>query len=86
MKNVKDAAQSAGANTTDISNRLSNYKDQVQDAAEKAGTNLRDYYEQKRSELSELADDFSTTVRNKPIQTSLIAVAFGFLLGKLLSR
>lgn len=86
MKNVNELSNKAKREDSDVSDRLSNFKHQVEDAAHDAGRSLRNFYDEKRGELQELSEEFSATVRRRPIQTSLAALAFGYLLGRLFSH
>ena len=87
MKNVNDLQNKAKRDDAldNVSERLTRFKGDIQDAAQDAGRSIRSYYDEKRSELSELADEYSATVRRRPIQTTLVAAAFGYLIGRLLT-
>ena len=87
MKNVNDLQnkQNRDEAIDDVSKRLTKFKGEIQDAAQDAGTRIRSYYDEKRSELSELTDDLSAQVRRRPIQSTLVAAAFGYLIGRLLT-
>jgi len=87
MKNVNDLANKAKRDETldNVGERLTKFKGDIQDAAQDAGRSIRTYYDEKRSELSELADEYSAQVRRRPIQSTAVAIAFGYLIGRLLS-
>ncbi len=88
MKNVNDLATKEKRDEAidDVGARLTRFKGDIQDAAQSAGSSIRSYYDEKRSELNELADEYSAQVRRRPIQTTVVAAAFGYLLGRLFSR
>ena len=85
MKNVNEGPNKAAkrAQTQDISERITKFRGDIEDAAHEAGRTIKTIYDEKRSEVNEWLDDYSATVRRRPIQTSLIVLACGYLLGKL---
>lgn len=87
MKNVNELSNKAKREDAldNVGERLTKFKGDLTDAASDAGRSIRNYYDEKRSELSELADEYSAQVRRRPIQSTAVALAFGYLLGRLIS-
>lgn len=54
--------------------------------AREAGAKVRNMLNDTSSEVSQLAHTVETRVNEKPVQSSLIALGIGFVLGALLSR
>lgn len=88
MKNVNDLSSKSKRDDAleDVSTRISKFKGEIETAAHDAGRNIKDYYEEKRSELNELADDLTAHVRRKPLQATLAAAAVGYILARLFRR
>lgn len=64
----------------------SNAKHDLAEMAHDAGTKVRHLFDSASSEISHATDVVSAQVRNKPLQSSLIALTAGFVLGALLRR
>lgn len=54
--------------------------------AREAGAKVRSMLDEASSEVSHVAQAVETRVNEKPMQSSLIALGIGFVLGALLSR
>jgi ElaB/YqjD/DUF883 family membrane-anchored ribosome-binding protein len=61
-------------------------KGDLRDAANTAGRKVRKLFDTTREELSQATDTVTTQIRNKPVQSSLIALAAGVVLGALIRR
>lgn len=55
-------------------------------AANKAGRKIRAYFDHASDEVTHAADVVKTQIRTKPVQSSLMALAAGFVLGALYRR
>ena len=60
--------------------------DDVRDTAEAAGRKVRALFDNASEELARAGDTLAEQIKNKPLQSSLIAVGIGFVIGSLLSR
>lgn len=61
-------------------------KDSSVERARAAGTRVRNLVEEAKDEATQLAHVVETRVNEKPMQSSLIALGAGFILGMLFSR
>ena len=66
--------------------KISDAKDDVENAAHRAGKKVRNYIDSAGDELVHASDSVKTQIRNKPVQSSVIALAIGFVIGTLLGR
>ena len=60
--------------------------DDMENVANKAGRKVRAYIDNAGDELANVTDNVKSQIREKPVQSSIIALAIGFVLGGLLSR
>ena len=85
------------ASMTDIKNAASNIrdeavntaygaKDDVTKAANKADSKVRNLFNCASDEISHVSDTVTKEIRTNPVQSSVIALGAGFLLGALLRR
>jgi ElaB/YqjD/DUF883 family membrane-anchored ribosome-binding protein len=56
------------------------------ESANKAGRKVRDLYNAASKEIGDDIDIVTSQIRKKPVQSSMIALGAGFLLGALLRR
>ncbi len=61
-------------------------KDSTVDRAREAGTKVRHLIDEASGEVREISTAIESRVNEKPMQSSLIALGAGFILGMLLSR
>ena len=61
-------------------------KNDIRTAANMAGHKVRNLYDTARNEISHATDTVSTQIRTKPVQSSLMALGVGFVLGSLFRR
>jgi len=61
-------------------------KDSVMDAAKDAGGKVTDFIKSARENVSHTTETVTSEIRNKPVQSSLIALGVGFLLSTLFRR
>jgi len=59
---------------------------ELRDAAEKAGRKVRTFLHSASDEISHASDTVTTQIRSNPVQSSLIALGVGFVLGALFRR
>jgi ElaB/YqjD/DUF883 family membrane-anchored ribosome-binding protein len=55
-------------------------------AANKAGRTVRNYFDAACDEVSHGTETVTTQIRQKPVQSSMIALGLGFVLGALFRR
>lgn len=58
----------------------------LSDAANKAGRKLRDVLENAETEFTHAKDKVTTQIRSNPVQSSMVALGVGFIIGALLRR
>ncbi|MEQ1888477.1 MAG: hypothetical protein ABL951_04765 [Alphaproteobacteria bacterium] len=61
-------------------------QDELHDAANQAGRKVRDMLDSASEELSDAGDKVSREIHTNPVQSSLIALGVGVVLGALLRR
>ncbi len=61
-------------------------KDDIFITANKAGHKVRDFIDSASEELVHTTETVTTRIKDKPVQSSLIALGIGFMLGTLLRR
>ena len=77
--NAKNMANDAGKKVVEI-------KDDLNKIANNAGRTVRAYFDTASSEVTHAKDVVVEHVRTKPVQSSLIALGAGFILGALFRR
>lgn len=82
-KDLRNVAHKAGRRAGDIAD---NVNEELHEFASKASTKVRNLYHTGSDELSHAADTVSTKIRANPVQSSVIALAVGFVLGSLFRR
>ena len=70
----------------DTSNAIYEVKDDLHAVVNKAGRKLRSAYDTASEELHHATDVVTTQIRQKPVQSSMIALGVGVLIGALLRR
>ncbi len=70
----------------DAGKRVVELSDNLSEAANSAGRKVRSFIDSATTEINDAAETAAQQIRNKPIQSSAIALGVGFLLGVLLSR
>ena len=77
-----------GANRVkeDIRHTASNIGDDLEAAANTAGRKVRQYFDTASDEITHAAETVTTQIRNKPVQSSLMALGVGFVIGALFRR
>ena len=70
----------------DIKNAANDVKDELSGAANQAGRKVRSFMNSASNEISHVSDSVTKQVQNNPVQSSLIALGVGFVLGSLLRR
>jgi ElaB/YqjD/DUF883 family membrane-anchored ribosome-binding protein len=84
-------------NLTNLKNSTQNLRNAVTDAAEdakddlrivagKAGRRMRDMIHSASDEVSHAKDTVTTQIRSNPVQSSMIALGIGFVVGALFRR
>lgn len=61
-------------------------KNDIQAKANKVGHNVRNFIDSASEEISHAKSVVGTQIREKPVQSSLIALGIGYLLGALFRR
>jgi ElaB/YqjD/DUF883 family membrane-anchored ribosome-binding protein len=54
--------------------------------ASKAGRKVREYFDSASEEVTHAADAVTSQIRSNPVQSSLLALGAGFIIGALLRR
>ncbi len=83
VQNLKTSAQHI---RDDARYTASEVKDDLRGTADRAGRKVRNFIDSTTHELSHAKDAVSSHVHEKPMQSSLIALGVGFLLGSLFRR
>lgn len=83
LKDVKNTASNIGAEARDTAYDV---KNEVADAADKASKKVRGFFRTASSEISHASDTVTSQIRTSPVQSSVIALGVGFLLGSLFRR
>jgi len=79
VQNLKNPAQNLRDSAAETSNDL-------RDAANKAGRTVRNFVHSASDELSHAKETVTTQIRTNPVQSSLVALGIGFVLGALFRR
>lgn len=83
VQDIKSAASGARAKVADAAESA---KESLRSTANKAGTKVRHFIDSASDEFSHATESVSTQIKEKPVQSSLVALGVGFLLGALLRR
>ncbi len=83
VQNLKTSAQNVKAAATETFGEV---KDDLCATANNAGRKVRGFMHSAGEEFSHATDVVSTQIKDKPIQSSLIALGVGFVLGVLFRR
>ena len=90
IDNAKSSARTAEANIRDAAGHVraigGTVQDNLRDFAYEAGQRVNDYVSAGRERAQHVAEDYADTVRERPIQTSLIALGLGVIVGIFLNR
>lgn len=79
VHNLKSPVQNARNSAGEI-------KDELCETANEAGHKVRNFINSASEEFSHTSETMTTRIRGKPVQSSLIALGIGFVLGALLIR
>lgn len=85
-KNSGDFKQDLREAKQDARDIAHHVHDDLQDAAHKAGATVRQLFDSASDELTHAKQAVSEQIHNKPVQSSLIALGAGVILGMLLRR
>ena len=80
---TKDAARHVGATARDAVETVSN---DARSVAHRAGQEARRVFSTAKDEFGNAADTVGDQIRNRPVQSTLVALGFGLLLGAFLNR
>ena len=83
VNDVKNAASNIRNETV---NTAYGVKDDLAGAANKAGRKVRNFFTSASDEICHASDSVTMQVRENPVQSSLIALGAGFILGALFRR
>lgn len=78
--------KNASATLRNVGETLENSKDSLREAAGKAGRKVRSFIHTAGDDLTHATDTVTTQIRSKPVQSSMIALGLGVVLGALLRR
>lgn len=68
----------------DIRNTAGEARADLEAVASNAGRKVRQYFDDASEEISDAADAVKTQIRKNPIQSSILALTTGFILGSFL--
>ena len=86
-KDTSNDVKNAASNIRDEAvNTIYGVKDDLTGAANKAGNKVRNLFHTASEEISHVSDSVSKQVHSNPVQSSLIALGAGFILGSLFRR
>lgn len=83
LKDVKSSASNIRDEALDTAYEV---KDELRSAANQAGRRMRGFLNSATDELNNVTDSVTAQVRKNPVQSSLIALGAGFIIGSLLRR
>jgi len=83
ISNLKNAGQNLRALASETAEEA---RVELRDAAEKAGRKVRTFLHSASDEIGHASDTVKTQIRSNPVQSSLIALGVGFVLGALFRR
>jgi len=83
IKDVKNAASNIRDEVVDTAYEV---KNDLRGAANQAGIKVRSFFNSASDEISHASDSVTKQVRANPVQSSLIALGAGFILGALFRR
>lgn len=83
VRNLKGTAQAVRDDARETANDVAY---DLRDAANKAGRRVRGFINHAGDELSHAGDAVTSQIRSNPVQSSIAALAVGFVLGALLRR
>ena len=81
-----DTVHALKNSVSDVINSAGEMKDDICVTANKAGHKVRDFIDSAGEELSHTTETVTTKIKDKPVQSSLIALGIGFVLGALFCR
>ena len=83
---IRDAKNAASNIRDEAVDTAYGVKDDLSVAANQAGRKVRNFFDCASDEISQASDSVTKQVRDNPIQSSLIALGAGFILGALFRR
>ena len=83
---IHDFRNTAGALKSDLQNAADKAETTLRDTAYNAGRKAKEIWGTASDEISQATDTVTTQIRKKPVQSSLIALGAGVILGLLLRR
>jgi ElaB/YqjD/DUF883 family membrane-anchored ribosome-binding protein len=66
--------------------KVAEFSENASEAAHNAGEKVRNFLETARTDVSEASRAVKSQIKNKPIQSSLIALGIGYVIGALARR
>ncbi len=90
--NAKDTVQSSvkpksySSYDTETDSGYEEARDDLRDMANKAGRTIRTAFSTGKREIHDVADNVTSTIRSRPVQSCVIALGAGFVLASLLRR
>lgn len=90
VKDVKLSAQKLKAeareSARDAREAAEDFGSELRQAAHRTGHSVREFLHHAGDEVSHVGDNVASHIRHKPVQSSLIALAAGFIIGALVRR
>lgn len=86
MNEYKNAANAIKSEVREFGKDAKEEINDVRDAANKAGRKVRSYLNCAKDEVSSATETVTTQIRSNPVQSSMLALGAGFLIGSLFHR
>ena len=83
---ANDAKSTANRVKDEVSDTVTELRADLETTARKAGRKVRQYFDTASDEVVHAADVVKGQIRTNPVQSSVIALAAGFVLGALFRR
>ena len=79
---VTGASKPTLSSKRDAWDKVIDAKDNIEDAAHKAGKQVRGYIDTASDEIAQASDTVKTQIRSNPVQSTVIALVAGLILGR----
>ncbi len=86
MTNTKDDFSNLKNSTPTFRENVDETKDDLRHVANKAGHKVRDFISSASDDLSHVSEKMTSQIKENPVQSSVIALGVGFVLGALFRR
>jgi ElaB/YqjD/DUF883 family membrane-anchored ribosome-binding protein len=83
---VADVKLAANKARNEVRAGAANIRDEIEDAAHRTGRSVREFLHAANDEFHHAQDVVTNQIRTKPVQSTLVALGAGFVLGALFRR